>query len=500
MHRIKIVLITLACFLLPCNVQAKDLTPFERIQTTPLDKVVKNIADKEIWECSNVSLIAHKNSRKLHETVAEEIEIERPKVSEGKKIFQERRQLLKKRARLKKSLGMHPPHVIITLYPRWFFVAGGIIRGMFYYYVHFYAALFLLWSGLKMAARMDFIFNPLINYLDWAVRPLLLMSTKFLPFTGASGISAQIFLLIVSATGKFIRQFVWIIYDTEIDYLIREKRHSNLKLTQPQLPENLQFHPVTDGPDPKLITDITIKGYEKLVERTKPIISERYDVAPAIRYGRSTVSQAGYLKMEKVQSAYDDLSKNLILDPSMRWLNHIKLNVARIFNFKNLPYTYNNRTTVDKLYDGSISKESLGELWVRPDPNFAPGGKFSIFDKNLKPLIESKNLHNFDDFPFLGLYEKVPQLPRLRVLEYHEFVQYANSLAQGVIKYPEIRFWWKTQAEVGTIEWGGYIFNRALTYWPEGGGKWNTLPPGLTNWILQDGSRIDEMIYNNTYG
>jgi len=499
MHRIKIILITLACFLLPYNVQAKDLTTLENIPSPPIIKTVSNVADKVFWDNSNAALITTQNSSKLYDTQLGEPELDKPKVSEAKKIFDQRRALVEKRAKLRKTLGTHPPHVIITLYPRWFFVTGGIIRGIFYYYVHFYAALFLLWSGLKMAARMDFVFIPVVSWLDWAVRPLLLMSTKFLPFTGASGISAQIFLLIVSATGKFIRQFVWLIYDTEIDYIIREKRHFADKGVY--LPENLYFQSrpsieeiLKSEEVPRGTTFTT--GYEKFNQvndpPTGPNKIDPWSITP-----RSTISQADYAGMEKLTNENAEIDGYRLIEPSLKWLQYMKFHLGRILHLNDS--TYIKASAVSKLYDGSLGlpdQNTDKELWVRQtDPNFAPGGKFSILNEHKELILNPKDLHTFEDFPFLGLYEKVPQLPRLRVLEYHEFIQYADNLGTTVIKYPEIKFWWKTPTETNAMEWGGYVFNRAVTYWPEASGKWSTLAPGLTNWLLRDEARIDEALY-----
>jgi hypothetical protein len=495
MHRLKIVLLTLGCCLPPCAVQAKDLTTINHTQIVPLNKMVSNTTEKAVWGYSRDSLIELKKPERLYNTI-EETEIEEPKISEARKIFYKRRVLEKKRAKLKKELGLHPPHVIITLYPRWFFVAGGIVRGIFYYYVHFYAALFLLWSGLKMAARMDFVFFPAVSWLDWAVRPLLLMSTKFLPFTGASGISAQIFLLIVSATGKFIRQFVWIIYDSEIDYLIREKRYENLG--QPYLPTNTAFHPFDNEDKP--ITDINITGYEKIQLLQQEKVEKLNLTPPGWINGSRTISQPNYLKMEHVNNESEDFEVNSrLIEPSIRWLQDIKGNIGRIFHLNKTPEI----SEINNLYNGTLTRTGK-DLWLYPDwytdPNFAPGGKYSLVKSNGKPILKQavKNLHSFDDFPFLNVYEQIPQLPRLRVLEYHEFVKYADNLGTRVIKYPEIQFWWKTPTPVGPLQWGGYVFNRACTYWPEIGSKWNTLSPGLTNWILRDETRIDDMLYGVT--
>ena len=87
MHRIKIVLITLACFLLPYNVQAKDLTTLENISLLPTNQLIANTTDKVFWENPNDSLITIQNSRKLYDTQIEEPELSEPKISEAKKIF-----------------------------------------------------------------------------------------------------------------------------------------------------------------------------------------------------------------------------------------------------------------------------------------------------------------------------------------------------------------------------------------------------------------------------
>ena len=66
MHRIKIVLITLACFLLPYNVQAKDLTTLENISLLPTTQLIANTTDKVFWENSNTITTSYTISNNMN--------------------------------------------------------------------------------------------------------------------------------------------------------------------------------------------------------------------------------------------------------------------------------------------------------------------------------------------------------------------------------------------------------------------------------------------------
>ena len=115
------------------------------------------------------------------------------------------------------------PQIIFNLYPRWFFKFAGSIRFGVYYTIHIYSALYLLWSLLKLGGRQDFLLSPAQKLLDTAVRPAVLFSTKVLPFTGSSGLAAQIFVASFAASTEFIRQNIFILYDMEFDYKVRER-------------------------------------------------------------------------------------------------------------------------------------------------------------------------------------------------------------------------------------------------------------------------------------
>jgi hypothetical protein len=208
---VKYLFVGLACLLLPLNstAYAKNLSDLEINMTQQEIEISHKSNDHDIWFDSKI----------FNNKLDKEVKLQ-AKQSEERRYGQGRRTPERKPK-------VHAPHCIFLLYPRWFFLTGGILRGLLYYYIHLYSGLFLLWSAFKMRARMDFVFNPLMAGLDNVVRPLLNWSTKMLPFTGASGISAQIFLLLVSVAAKFIRTFIWIIYDTEFDYRVREILHTS---------------------------------------------------------------------------------------------------------------------------------------------------------------------------------------------------------------------------------------------------------------------------------
>jgi hypothetical protein len=108
------------------------------------------------------------------------------------------------------------------LYPYWFFVVGTWIRSCLFGLVHGYTTIFLVWGSCKMFARYDWGETLFVRILDEIVRPVLVESTLWLPGTGILGISAQLFLIILNLIGVWIRTYISIVYDTEVDYRIRE--------------------------------------------------------------------------------------------------------------------------------------------------------------------------------------------------------------------------------------------------------------------------------------
>jgi len=155
-------------------------------------------------------------------------------LAQKRKIFsnklQRRKDMIKEEQKSKKVKRIHPPHLIFFMYPKWFFITAGILRTIAFHFIHLYTGFYMLWLLFKSFARTDFLWhNPAMRLLDLIVLPLLRTSSLYLPFTGANGIAAQVFLVLMATAATFIRLFVWIIYDTEFDCELREKLYETYK-------------------------------------------------------------------------------------------------------------------------------------------------------------------------------------------------------------------------------------------------------------------------------
>lgn len=299
------------------------------------------------------------------------------------------------------------PKVVVACYPKWAFLLGGTIRSAMYHYFHLYGALFLFWSIMKIGGRMDWLQrNPIMRVVDGIVRPLLNFSTKVLPFTGASGISAQIFTMFIGAAARYMRTSVWVIYDSEFDYIFRQHlkegySRSSILLSDENVQIELDDRPTLATIGPKIIKH----DDSEMIHRVNP-----------------------YLYYRKPNN-----------EPDL--LNRASKKIAELKGYYDQP----------EPFEGP-------ERWGVFE-NLEPGEKYSLVDENTKriagdivtkEILYSQNLLNWQ--------AQFPWWPRIKGMEYPEFDEYFKRLTTQVIKYPAINQWWNVKGDMKSINWGGLDF------------------------------------------
>jgi hypothetical protein len=225
--------------------------------------------------------------------------------------------------------------VHLVCYPRWFFKLAIFIRWATCYYCNMWALLFLLWTMKRAGARNDFIkpetqnkrTRSLLTTIDFIVKPVLCRSTFFIPWTGSNGVQAQVFLFLMISISKWIKSHVYLYYDVELDYKLRENTYLTNNRTNITPIEPNPIEPMDDDfwynedftrYDPKKITDnsYTLHHPPNVLAFEDTFQSRDFIQGQSEIKNRELIHHSNFL-FNTYQNSFDRSDTSIVQDPSL---------------------------------------------------------------------------------------------------------------------------------------------------------------------------------------